>query len=220
LHDCLYTGQLTINNDNVTIRYSQFNDRIIINGSNFLVEDSQIGTNVCNSSVDGALVPGNYTARRLLIKNVGDGPRISGSNILVEDSFISVCSSPGDHADGVQGYGGKQNVAIRHNTIDVRPAHPDVTGAIFIADNSQSGDYSNNLLIGGGYSLRIHDDATPDIGPWRVLGNRIVNNAWISGAADDVKTDCGAATMTWGDNRLVTIDSNYNILSTLGLVGC
>jgi hypothetical protein len=32
--------------------------------------------------------------------------------------------------------------------------------------------------MGGGYTIRLHDDFTPDHGPWMLIGNRIVNNSW------------------------------------------
>jgi len=220
LTDCLYTGTLIVNSPNVTIRNSQFNNYVQSNSTNLVIEDSQIGPATCTSSIDAAVRYGNYTVRRVRVRNVGDGPRDSGNNILVEDSFISVCSSPGDHSDGVQGYGGGTNVTIRHNTIDVRPAHPNVTAALFIADNSQPITAQDNLLVGGGYALRIHDDFSPDHGPWLISGNRIASNSWIGGASNTQNTECSASSMTWTNNRLVTMDTNYNILTTLGLVSC
>ena len=58
---------------------------------------------------------------------MSEGPRVAGSNILIEDNLIgSMCSNSGDHADGIQGYGGGTNIVIRHNTIDLRTAK-DVT---------------------------------------------------------------------------------------------
>jgi hypothetical protein len=215
----LVTGTVTIAANNVVIRNSEIRGGIHNrNGESFTIEDSTVGpTSGCNGN--DAIGYSNYTARRVRLRNFGDGFRVSGSNILIEDSYMLLCSNPGDHSDGVQGYGGGTNVTVRHNTIDQRNAQ-DVTSPIFFADNSRSATVENNLLAGGGYTLRIHDDANPDIGPWRIVGNRLVDQAWQHGAKNTTNTQCTASTMTWSDNRLVTIDSGYNILSLGATVGC
>ena len=128
-----------------------------------------------------------------------------------------MCSNSGDHADGIQGYGGGTNIVIRHNTIDLRTAK-DVTSPIFFADGSQSADVQNNLVAGGGFSLRLHDDFTPDHGPWVLKGNRIVNGAWSFGAMDNTGTTFTASTCS--DNRLVSIDAGYNVTSVGAVVNC
>jgi hypothetical protein len=185
-------------------------------GHSYTIHDSLVGPPTGCTNIEAVGVK-NYTARRVRMRNVSDGFRVSGDNILIEDSFVFLCSKPGDHSDGVQGYFGGNNVTVRHNTIDQRNAQ-DVTSPIFFADDSRSGRIENNLLMGGGYTLRIHDDHSPDIGPWIITGNRIVNGAWKNGPAYTTNTNC--ATTTWSDNRLVTIDSNYNVISTGGLVNC
>jgi len=214
---CTYTGDVTVTGKNVTIQKSRIYGQVWTSGSgSYTLLDSDIGPpSGCNSQT--ALGFGDYTARRVFIHNFGDGVRVSGSNITFEDSFILLCSNPGDHSDGVQGYQGGTNVTIRHNTIDQRPAK-DVTSPIFFADNSEAATVTNNLLMGGGYTLRIHDDFTPDHGPWVITGNRIVANSWNGGPVSTINTECSKT--TWTDNRLVTIDSNYNVLTTGALVNC
>lgn len=213
----LVTGDVTINGSNVVIKNSEIRGRVNNSGGgSFTIQDSLVGPTSGCSNIE-AVGYSNYTATRVRMRNVSDGFRVSGSNVLIQDSFVLLCSNTGDHSDGVQGYGGGTNVTIRHNTIDQRPAK-DVTSPIFMADSSESAIVQNNLLAGGGYTLRLHDDFTPDHGPWQATGNRIVSGSWNNGPVLTTNTSC--ATTTWSDNRLVTIDSNYNILSTGALVDC
>jgi hypothetical protein len=218
---CIYTGDVLVTAANVTIQRSRIYGHVWTNGrGSYTLTDSEVGpTSGCNG--DNALGFGNYTARRVYIHNFGDGVRDSGSNITIEDSFLLMCSNAGDHADGVQGYQGGTNIRINHNTIDMRRAR-DVNAAVFFADNSKAGTVTNNLLAGGGYTLRIHDDATPDIGPWVVTGNRIVAGSWNFGPVNNTNTTCSGsgARMTWSDNSLVTIDADYKVLTIGAAVGC
>jgi hypothetical protein len=213
----LVTGNVTVTASNVVIKNSEILGRVINTGSgSFTIQDSLVGPTSGCAGIE-SVGYGNYTARRVRMRNVSDGFRVSGSNILIEDSFVLLCSSPGDHSDGVQGYGGGNNVVVRHNTIDQRNAS-DVNAVVFFADNSRSATVQDNLLMGGNITLRIHDDFNPDIGPWIITGNRLVNGSWNFGPVSTTNTNC--ATTTWTDNRLVTIDSNYNVLSLGGTVSC
>ena len=99
---------------------------------------------------------------------------------------------------------------VRHNTIDIRPAQY-VTSAIFFAAASQSAKVEDNLVMGGGYTIRLHDDFSPDRGPWTLLRNRIVDGAWSYGPMTNTGTSFTASTCS--DNRLVTIDSSYKVTS-------
>jgi len=213
----LVNGDVTVSGANVIIKNSEIHGRVINSGGgSFTITDSLVGPTSGCSNIE-AVGYSNYTARRVRMRNVSDGFRVSGSNVLIEDSYVLLCSNTGDHSDGIQGYGGGKNVVIRHNTIDQRPAK-DVTSPIFFADSSESAIVQNNLLAGGGYTLRLHDDFDPDHGPWEATGNRIVDGAWNNGPVLTTNTNC--ATTTWSENRLVTIDSNYNILTTGALVNC
>jgi hypothetical protein len=216
---CIYTGDVIVTANNVTIRNSEIRGKVSrSNSGSFTIEDSTVGPTSGCSGADGQIQYSNYTARRVHVRNVGDAFRVSGSNVLIVDSFVGpMCSRSGDHSDGIQGYGGGNNVIVRHNTIDQRDAQ-EVTSPIFFADNSRSAIIQDNLIMGGGYSLRIHDDFNPDVGPWTVTGNRIVNGSWTNGPVATENTNCG--TTTWSDNRVVTIDGNYNILSLGGVVNC
>lgn len=220
--DCLYASSTTINTtgSGATIRYSRFKGMVTHTGAGTLVvEYSTFGPDSGCSSYDNSFTGPNYAVRNSRFnEHVGEGPRVSYDNILIEENFIGpMCSNPGDHADGIQGYGGGNNIVITHNTIDQRTAS-DVTSPIFMADNSSSADVRYNLVAGGGYSIRLHDDYTPDHGPWVLIGNRIVTPGYGYGPMSNSGTTFTASTCQ--DNRLVTIDGGYNITSTGATIGC
>lgn len=189
------------------------------------VEDSTLGVDRPESdSGEGVIGPGRYTIRRSVLYGV-DGFRISapqqgGANdVEIVDNYfrsVDVPCATGAHIDGVQGYGAGQGVLVNHNTIDTRRGCG-VTSAVFFADGSESAGIVNNLLMGAGYTLRVHDDATPDIGPWVVVGNRIVATGY--GPVSTTGTECDGPSMVWGDNRTVTVDGAL-VASPGGLVAC
>jgi len=222
LTDCVFTGNVTITTtgNGATYRFSRFQGQVIHNGSGTLtVEYSDFGPASGCQNYDDSFYGSNYTVRYSRFNtHVSEGPRISGSNILIEENFIGpMCANPGDHADGIQGYDGGTNVLIRHNTVDIRPAQY-VTSAIFMADNSQTARVEDNLAMGGGYTIRLHDDFTPDHGPWTLLRNRIVDRAWTGGPM--INTGTIFTALTCIDNRLVAIDNSYRVTSVGRLVNC
>jgi hypothetical protein len=219
LTDCLFTDGVTITTTGAgaTYRFSEFRAPVFHNGTGTLTyEYSNFGLTSGCSTYDAILLGANYTVRySRFTSHIDEGPRDSDDNILIEENFIGpICSNPGDHADGIQGYFGGNNVVIRHNTIDMRTA-TDVTAAIFIADSSEMADVQNNLVMGGGYSIRLHDDFTPDHGPWILIGNRFAGS---SPPMNNSGTTFTASTCV--DNRTVTIDTSYNITSLGSVVGC
>jgi hypothetical protein len=206
------TGVLRIAAHDVTVRNTEVHGGVTNyrNGATyrFTITDTTVGApSGCNGGQ--AVGVDKYTATRLHIRNFGDGFRDSGDNILIQDSFVKLCSNPGDHSDGVQGYFGGSNVIVRHNTIDQRSAQS-VTSPIFMADGSKGGTFEDNLLAGGGYTVRLHD------GTFRFTGNRIVDGSWQYGP---VYSAC-ASVNPWSDNTLVRIDDAYRITGTIGLLRC
>jgi hypothetical protein len=222
LTDCLFADGTTITTTGVgaTYRYSDFRAPVFHDGTGTLTyENSNFGLTSGCSTYDAILRGENYTVRfSRFTSHIDEGPRDSGNNILIEENFIGpICSNPGDHADGIQGFHGGTNFVVRHNTIDMRGAE-DVTSAIFIADFSESADVRYNLVMAGGYSIRLHDDFTPDHGPWVLIGNRILDGAWGQGPMNNSGTTF--TTDTCSDNRLVNIDADYNITAVGAVTGC
>lgn len=210
------TGSVFIGGSGVVIRNSEIYGKIDNNhGSNtlrntFTVEDSTIGPAACGSISDGVIGVANYTAKRVRIKNQPDGFRIAGPNVLIEDSYVTVCSkNPDDHSDGIQAYGAANsaNIVIRHNVIDQRSVtNGAATAPIFLpTDGDRQGNdgmvvtVADNIFAGGGYPVRIGGS-----GPMTayVTGNKVVNNTWEYGPVD---VTCDKI-KTWSGNAVITYD--------------
>jgi hypothetical protein len=153
----------------------------------------------------------HYTAERVLIRGHGDGFRASGDDIDIQDSYVHLCSNPGDHSDGIQTYNTGKGLVFNHNTIDQRDAR-DITAPIFITDKrSVDVTVTNNLVMGGTYSIQVRNVRGKQV----VENNRLVDKSWVYGPVD---TDCH--TVTWTGNTLVTIDDHYRVTSTVGPLDC
>ena len=209
------TGSIYVAANNVVIRNSQIDGNVVNHNDGdkpFTIEDSTVGkAGTC--TIDTAIDESNYTATRVLVQGHGDGFGDSGvGNILIQDSFVKLCATTAEyHSDGIQGYLGGTNVVIRHNTIDQREAALGATAPIFISDDSKDADVQDNLLAGGSETIRVYYFGGKDV----VKNNRVVNNSWIYGP---VSSSCSH--IDWSGNTLVTIDSNYNITSTVGPLPC
>jgi hypothetical protein len=223
IDDMLITGDLQIRATGVTVRrtrvmgiiWNQWDDDEQFGG--LLIEDTEVGPD--SGALEwghGAVGTAGYTARRVEIHNVTDGFRVSGDDILIEDSFVKLSVREGEcnHLDGVQGYGGGRNVTVRHNTIDARGNCG--TAAVFFGDSSPEADVQDNILLGGAYSLRLHQVEIPTI--FVARNNHVVNGAYDYGPLYFV--DAGALTLTCEGNDLVTIDDNYQITGVVGEAPC
>jgi hypothetical protein len=177
-------------------------------------------------TADGTVGPGRYKIFRSELYGL-DGFRVSkpqngaSNDVVIQDNYFqatqSACSD-GFHLDGVQGYFGGQNVTVSHNTLDVR-APCGVNAGVFFADNSESAVVTDNLIISNGFTLRIHDDHTPDVGPWIIARNLISNNGW--GPSLTTNTECGnPRTMLWAGNALVAVNGNYDVVGLGSEVFC
>ena len=119
---------------------------------------------------------------------------------MIEDSYAHLqvtqaqCDRDDPHGDGIQGYGGP-SVTIRHNTIDQDDPCP--TAPIFIADESAGGSVIDNVLAGGGFTLRLLSGTYS-----AVTGNKIVQGRYAFGPIDVVCGTIGA----WSGNATVTYD--------------
>lgn len=210
------TGSVYISGSGVVIRNSEILGKIDNNyGSGtlrntFTVEDSTLGPATCGSISDGVIGVANYTAKRVRIKNQPDGFRIAGSNVLIEDSYVTVCSkNPDDHSDGIQVYGAANatNIVIRHNTIDQRSVtNGAATAPIFVptdvdrqGNNGVTVTVADNVVAGGGFSLRVY--GTLPLTAY-VTGNKVVNNTWEYGPLD---VTCDKI-KSWSGNAVITYD--------------
>jgi len=224
IQDILVTGAIEVQARNVTIRRVRVYGPIdnYYAGTTYgglLIEDTEIGpdTGINEGDTEGSGIGiGGYTARRVEVHNVIDGFRVGGSDIVIEDSFVDVGTWPGEcpHYDGVQGFGGGTNVTIRHNTLDDRGDCG--TSAVFMADSSRAANVQDNLLLGGAYSLSLYQLEQPST--FVAVNNRIVEGSYDYGPL--LLRDGGALTVTCGGNRLVTIDSNYQVTGDRGEVPC
>src|SRR5215210_2723948 len=232
----LVTGDLRVHARDVTIRNSwiygsinnqQFAGGTGINYGGMLIEDTDVGppSGAGNTSFPAVLVAG-YTARRVHIHNVAEGFRVADFNdsgaptpdrqVVIQDSFVDIERGECSHNDGIQGFGEPPRTVIDHNTIDTTGSGPEcTTGAIFIGnDKPDLVTVTNNLLLGGGFTMRIGGPG-PD-GPGgtydRVSGNRIVDRTWGFGPV--LVDDCGTIA-DWSDNRVVTVDAAYRVTSTV-----
>jgi hypothetical protein len=210
------TGTVDIRAHDVVIRNSEIRGHVFNDSTGtryrFTIEDSAVAPAVgCSSWGNGAIGVSDYTARRVRVSGFPDGFRVAGSNILIENSLVTLCSAnPEDHSDGIQAYGaaGGTNIVIRHNTIDQRAVtNGAATAPIFVPnDGDRQGNQNvtvsitDNLLAGGGYSLRLYGNL-PFSAP-AVTGNKIVDRSWAYGPVDVTCSNIG----TWAGNATVTYD--------------
>lgn len=209
--------RLNVTADNVTIRNSflaQGIDNWTGSGS-FTIEDSTVGPATgCDSSIGFGIGARKFVARRVLVRGMPDGFRISNlassETTTIEDSYYYSCSNTGDHSDGIQTDYSSGNATIRHNTLDLSNSSS-ATSPIFWGDGSggSHGIIENNLLVGGGYNISLGTGN----------GHVISDNLFASWVYGPTYSDCDTVA-TWSGNRSATIDSNYNILTTGGLVPC
>lgn len=216
IEDHLVTGVIDVRANNVTIKRTRVYGKI----DNFMtntvyghltIEDSEVvlppGQTV-SSNYESAIGVANFTCRRCKVTGRVEGWRVGASsyagagNVTIEDSYAKLqataaqCAADDPHGDGIQGYGGNF-ATIRHNTIDQRDDECP-TAPIFIPDqDNEGGNVIDNVLAGGGYSLRLLGGNFPT-----VTGNKIVANTWAYGPLD---IDCDLIG-AWNGNAVVTFD--------------
>ncbi|WP_214103462.1 right-handed parallel beta-helix repeat-containing protein [Acrocarpospora catenulata] len=205
-------GNLLITANDVTITNSQIDGQIMgvydEKRYSFTVADSTVGpTDRCDTAP--GILDAQFTATRVHIRGHGDGFSVSGDNVTITDSYVKLCSNPGDHSDGIQTVGASKNLTFHHNTVDQRDA-PSRTAPVFLVDPTEGVTVTDNLLIGGTYTLQVRT------APGAVArNNAIVNESWDFGPAS---VDCGNT--TWEENKLVTIDEHYNVTSVVAPLEC
>ncbi|MFI7043787.1 DUF4082 domain-containing protein [Streptosporangium sandarakinum] len=207
-------GDLVINADDVTVRNSRIDGRVInADGDRtfrFTITDSTIGPASGCQTLPG-IGQDKYTALRVHVRGHGDGFRASGDDVTIRDSYVNLCSNPGDHSDGIQTYNTGKNLTFHHNTVDQRHAK-DITAPIFLTDDQiMNATVTDNLIMGGTYSIQLKNAR----GRLVVHDNRLVDRSWVYGP---VEADC--AKIDWSGNSLVTIDQNYRVTSTVAPLPC
>jgi hypothetical protein len=199
------TGCIYISANDVTVKNTRVHgggcyEPIHVNDgySNALIEDTEIDGQK-SSTCGEAVGTHDYTLLRVNAHGCSDGPRLAGSGpITIRDSYIHDLSMlAGDHGDGIQAYGlDGGSITIVHNTITGGS-----NAAFFTADYA-TGDLilDNNLMSGGGYTLRVDDQKA-----W-VRNNLIVSGSYAYGPVNVYSNpggaDPGATIMEWSNNRL------------------
>lgn len=207
-------GNLLVTALNVTIRNSQIDGFVLdeYGGKDysFTISDSTVGpASGCLSSP--GVGEANFRATRVLVRGHSDGFRASGDNVNIQDSYVRLCSNPGDHSDGIQTYLTGKNLVLNHTTIDQRNV-ASFNAPIFIADEQAEGvTVTNNLVMGGTYTIQVKNFR----GNATVKYNRVVDKTW---AYAPVESDCSA--IDWDGNSVVTIDANYRITSVVRSLPC
>ena len=176
------TGHIYVAADNVTIKNSQADQGLSAHqGSNqrTIIQDSEFGSAASPTDDMGVDII-NTTILRSNIHDFADGIRSNGGNVI-QDNWIHDFVLDGDnHNDGIQRYapGGDPGNGFRerivHNTINCAGC---TNAAIFYADDWRGTlTVDNNLLSGGGYSLRLHESGTAN-----VTNNHFVRNSYVAG---------------------------------------
>lgn len=148
------------------------------------------------------------TVRRCDLSGAPDGIDVGRGDSVIEQNWIhdlALLGTPPDntHNDGVQSYGGP-NLVIKQNRIDIRDkqgrAYDGIhqNGAIFVQPGarypSQALQVVDNVLVGGGYTLRLEQPTEGAV----VTGNRFGS---ADGAFGSVLVDpSGVSISTWSDN--------------------
>ncbi len=207
-------GDLLITADDVRVIDSRIDGMVLDEYSgksySFTITDSTVGPEKGCLTSPG-IGEARYAAKGVLVRGHGDGFRASGDDIDIRDSYVRLCSNPGDHSDGIQTYMTGRGLVLHHNTIDQRFAK-DITAPIFITDE-QAVDVTvtDNLVMGGTYSIQVRNVRGRQV----VRDNKLVDKSWVYGPVD---SDCG--TVDWSGNTLVTIDDDYRVTSTVGPLAC
>ncbi|GII02352.1 hypothetical protein [Planobispora takensis] len=207
-------GDLLITADDVVIRNSRIDggvqDWYDGQGYSFTITDSVVGPEKGCLTAPGIQTT-NFTAERVHVRGHGDGFSVSGDDVRIEDSYVLLCSNPGDHGDGVQTIGAGKGLVVHHNTFDQRQAE-NVTSPIFLVDTGTVDvEVTENLVMGGTYSMRLLHARGKKV----MRDNSVVDESWEYGP---LVVDC--AGVDFSGNKLVTIDEDYRITSTVAPLPC
>jgi hypothetical protein len=212
---CSSAAGLLITGTNVTIINSQVDVGqywgIQVNGSGSLtITNSTVGgTNGCVH--DGAISGRNITASGLNVTSAGDGFYIEGPNFNISHSYVKLCASGSSHSDGVQldGSTAGNNSSFNDVTIDQRASVSSTRNAAIFWSGAPTGSangmvWKNSLLIGGGYTIRVHSGTGVQL-----IDNMLAKNLGANWFGPTL-IDAGRVSVCTG-NYLVDIDSAFNL---------
>ncbi|GIH76209.1 hypothetical protein Plo01_26380 [Planobispora longispora] len=208
------SGDLLITAHDVVIKNSRIDggvqDWYENKGYSFTITDSTVGPEKGCLTAPG-IQTADFTAKRVHIRGHGDGFSVSGDNVRIEDSYVILCSNPGDHGDGIQTIGAGKGLVVHHTTFDQRYAK-DVTSPIFLVDpGTVDVEVTSNLVMGGTYSMRLLHARGKQV----MKDNSVVDKSWEYGP---LVVDC--AKVDFSGNKLVTIDDDYRITSVVSPLKC
>jgi hypothetical protein len=221
------TGTLYINAPNVRVTNSWIEGKtggeeaLVNNSTGLQVSYTTIGSTGCNPQP--GVGEANYTADHVKITGMGDGFRVSGNNVTIQDSFAQTCDHASNHDDGTQIFCPPtdvpqpcQNIAIDHNTLSVANTR-NFTAPVFGGgdpggSNGQIANsrITNNLLWGGVFTI---DTAGKNL---TITGNRIATNRWTmpDGSACEPNSTgvmtpqgCSYAGWVWGASAVAQSNS-------------
>jgi mannan endo-1,4-beta-mannosidase len=201
----LINGCVVVNAPNVTIKRSKIvcHEASAIDGEStgLVVSDSEIDCG--NAAGRTGITWQNYTAVRINAHGC-ENTAWAEHNVTIQDSYLhdNVHYDPflDPHTDGVQLPTGASNITIRHSTIYGGYVNQDDFGnsAITTAGGMSNILFTDNLLAGGGYTLRCQGAGGSN---FSITGNRFTT-ALVSAVGGFGPTDgfCRGATTAWSDN--------------------
>ena len=154
-----HTGTITVNHANVIIRKCRFTSGAAItirnNSTNLLIEDCEFDT---PASAGPIVAYNNYTIRRCDMHGMTEGPRISGSNVVIEDSFLHhMRPYASNHADAIQQVSGSSCRISRCNLQPYNPTTGDFNNAGFQFGDDQGSTRGTIVedcyMNGGNYTV-------------------------------------------------------------------
>jgi hypothetical protein len=197
-------GSVIINAPNVTLK----NCKVADGGDNVvLVKPGITGAVVQNCEIDnlgagGQGIAGQGTFLANNIHDCADGIDVRGDNTAIRDNFIhSMRGTADSHLDGIQADGGFSNLTIDHNTVI---NEQNQTSAVMLDNYWGPIDtvaITNNLLVGGGYTVYINEVAKGQAGGGPVTNVTFTNNRIGRGfwGTLDVRSELGHVPIVSGN---------------------
>lgn len=219
-------GDLLVAANNITIANSQIDGTVYNNPFNtvvypYTISDSTVGP-ATGCITQPGLNEGRYIATRVRVQGHDDGFRVSEpGKVTVRDSYAKLCYQPpngtngdGSHSDGIQSVcsAACPEVDFEHNTVDAKV--PATFMINFDGPNMIGVTANDNLLSGGAASIVTKWTSGPT---WVLHNNRIVDKSWTY---YPVSAEGTCAHQDWVGNSIVTIDANYDIISTVAQQPC